>query len=233
MKLNFSNHNLGCRRRVASGITWAFKHVDRAIILEDDCVPDRTFFLYCAELLDRYQHDPRVMVISGDNYQRVRLRLTDSYYFSRFNHCWGWATWRRAWDHYDDDMKDWPALRNSDFLLNWLGDATAARYWSRRFDETYNNAIDSWAYRWTLSCWRQGGLTALPAQNLVQNIGFGYDATHTKGKASHVMTPASSLTFPLRHPSHIVINEDADRYTQRTVFKTGLIRRTLDWLGLR
>lgn len=109
---NFSDMNLGCRQRVASGITWAFSLVDKAIILEDDCLPSQSFFRYCAELLDRYEHDDRVMMVSGNNHLFGHTDVAESYYFSRYPHCWGWATWRRAWMKYDLNMSQWPELRD-------------------------------------------------------------------------------------------------------------------------
>lgn len=93
---NFADANIGCGRRVSSGLDWAFSQVDEAVILEDDCLPDPSFFPYCDELLERYRTDERIMMVSGNNFQNGASRTWDSYYFSRLPHCWGWATWRRA-----------------------------------------------------------------------------------------------------------------------------------------
>jgi hypothetical protein len=108
---NFSETNLGCKRRVSSGLNWVFETVEEAIILEDDCLPHPTFFPFCETLLDYYRHDSRIMNISGENFQFGRQRTQDSYYFSRYNHCWGWASWRRAWNNYDVEMQLWSVIK--------------------------------------------------------------------------------------------------------------------------
>nr|MBA3765731.1 glycosyltransferase family 2 protein [Acidobacteriota bacterium] len=108
---NYSEVNLGCGARPSSGLDWVFENVAEAIILEDDCLPHPTFFPFCAELLERHRDDERVMMISGDNFQFGRKRTQYSYYFSRYTHTWGWATWRRAWRYFDREIKLWPALR--------------------------------------------------------------------------------------------------------------------------
>jgi hypothetical protein len=217
----FSPLHLGLRKRVSSGLTWAFNQVDSGIVLEDDCVPDPSFFFYCQELLHRYEQDQRVMAISGNNFQKRIKRTNYSYYFSRYNHCWGWATWRRAWLQYDDDMVYWPELKENYWLHNIFEcDPQAARYWEHIFDQMFNSQIDSWAYRWTYACWLQGGLTALPEVNLVSNIGLGSDATHTKSAKQTRNLRYQPIEFPLRHPPFITRNAPADDFTQKYHFGT-------------
>ena len=218
---NYAETNLGVRRRISSGLTWVFEQVEEAIILEDDCLPDFTFFRFCAELLERYRDDERLAVISGDNFQGGRKRASYSYYFSRYNHCWGWATWQRAWQFYDDTMQTWPEVRDTTWLADILdNDRAAIRYWMDIFERVYAGKIDSWAYPWTFSCWTQGGLTALPNTNLVSNIGFGIEATHTRGRPSKVSLPVQAMEFPLRHPPVIIRDAVADQYTQDNHFGT-------------
>ncbi|MEI7769488.1 MAG: hypothetical protein WCI67_05850 [Chloroflexales bacterium] len=221
----YADANMGLRGRVESGITAAFELVERAIILEDDCVPAPSFFPFCAELLERYADDRRVVAISGDDFQGGRPAPA-SYRFSRYPHCWGWATWRRSWRHYDGPMAEWPALRERGWLERHLGNRRAARYWRRVFDLTYAGGVDSWAFRWLYSCWRQGGVAALPARNLVSNIGFGPEATHTTAaRNSFAAMPAYDLAFPLRHPPEVAADARADAHTQRTVYDPGIARR--------
>lgn len=211
----FQEKNLGCRLAVSSAIDWFFEHVEEGIILEDDCVPDPSFFRFTQELLDRYRDDKRVMVISGNHFHGTAHKPSHSYFFSRYNHCWGWASWRRAWQLYDHEMSLWPELRKSDWLL---GVGSGSRFfkhcWTETFDQAYAGKVDSWAYRWTFSCWAQNGLTILPARNLVANIGFGEDATHTQGSnhgGSNLQLEA--LDFPLAHPLDMVRDVVADRWT--------------------
>ncbi len=216
----FREENLGCKSAVSNAITWFFEHVEEGIILEDDCVPHPTFFRFCNELLEYYRYDERIMVISGDNFQHGRRRTQYSYYFSRYNHIWGWATWRRAWQYYDGEMKYWPDLRNTSWLFDILGTQDAADYWYNIFDKAYAGEIDSWGYPWTFSCWVQNGLTILPEVNLVSNIGFGDTATHTKNSDSTAANiPTFPIQFPLRHPPYMVRHRDADQYTFDTHFR--------------
>jgi hypothetical protein len=159
----FRSKNLGCEVAVSQAISWFFDQVESGIILEDDCVPDPSFFPFTAELLERYKDDRRVALISGDNFQFGKERTRDSYYFSRYNHIWGWASWRRAWHLYDHRMRDWPALRARGWLSEFFQEPAAARYWTNIFDETHAERNSSWAYRWTFACWSNALLTALPS----------------------------------------------------------------------
>lgn len=219
---HYSEINLGCKWRVSSGLDWVFKTVAEAIILEDDCLPHPTFFPFCEELLERYREDERVMAISGDNFQFGHRRTEDSYYFSRYNHCWGWATWRRAWRHYDVEMKLWPVLREGGWLKDILGNHRAAFYWRKRFQAADSGTIDTWAYRWTLACWLQSGLSILPNVNLVSNIGFNAEATHTKSQDRLANLPLEKMDFPLLHPQFLIRNAQSDDFTQSHVFDLGV-----------
>jgi hypothetical protein len=211
---NFSDTNMGCRRRVSSGLDWVFGRGKEAIILEDDCLPHATFFRFCEELLDRFRDDERVMAISGDSFQFGESRSEHSYYYSRYPHCWGWASWRRAWRHYDEEMELWPLIRDGDWLRDILGDRRAVKYWTRILDRSYVGHFDTWDYGWTLACWVQSGLTILPTVNLVSNIGFGAQATHTKVKGRLAEVPTYPMVFPLRHPPLVIRDAQADRFTQ-------------------
>ncbi|GIV76369.1 MAG: hemolytic protein HlpA [Litorilinea sp.] len=212
---NFAETNMGLKDRVASGLTWGFEQVEEAIVLEDDCVPHPTFFRFCEELLAKYRHDSRVMTISGNNFQFGRRRTSYSYYFSRYNHCWGWASWRRAWQYYDHEMRLWPEIRDGNWLYDILQDRSAVRYWRRIFQRTYDNEINSWAYRWTFACWVQSGLTVLPAVNLVSNVGFDQEATHTRGRSRVAYLPTEPLNWPLMHPPFVIQDIEADRSTHQ------------------
>jgi hypothetical protein len=217
---NYSDRNLGCNKRVSSGLNWAFSLVDKAIIIEDDCLPTLSFFPFCEELLEKYQDDRRIMTISGDNFQFGRRRRTnDSYYFSIYNHCWGWATWRRAWEQYDIDMKLCPKIVNDNWLKDILINPYAVKYWQNKFQTTYENKIDSWAFRWTFACWVQSGLTILPNVNLVSNIGFNSAGTHLNNSNSiFADIPTQEIKFPLQHPSFVIRNKEADDFTYQIMF---------------
>jgi hypothetical protein len=214
---------------VSSAITWFFEHNDRGIILEEDCVPHPSFFRFCDELLEAYAHDDRIGAITGNNFQRGRVRGSESYYFSRYPHCWGWATWRRAWARFDFNAcaacYGDPSTQRS---LPPLGFNEAA-YWAAMRRLTVAGFVDSWANRWMHSLWRHNMLTITPQRNLVVNIGFGPDATHTKTAPSQLTAP-ETVEFPLRHPQIVKRDEQADRFIAETYFQ---VRQwPLVWLSL-
>lgn len=215
---SYAEENLGCLRRVTSGLDWVFSTVPEAIVLEDDCLPDPTFFRFCQELLGRYRDDQRVAMVSGGNYQFGRRRTSHSYYFSRYTHIWGWATWRRAWRHCDAGLGLWPEVRDSGLLPHLLGGERAARYWGGLFERAHRGEADAWSYCWLFACWAQSGLTVLPNVNLVSNIGFAAGATHTTGASRLAALPTEPMPFPLEHPACVFADPVADGHTERELF---------------
>ncbi len=229
---SFAQANMGCKHRMSSGLDWVFTTVKEAILLEDDCFPDPTFFRFCEELLDHYRHDERIMTISGDNFQFGRRRTDYSYYFSRYPHIWGWATWRRAWRHYDPDMQLWPERQKAGWLSGILDCQEAANHWARLFEQSFSGGADTWDYAWTFACWLQGGLTIIPNVNLVSNIGFGAAATHTTSRARFANIAVHPVSFPLQHPPSVSRWIEADRYTSRQqVGIKALLRSTWNRMG--
>jgi len=213
----YSDTHLDSRKQISGGLNWVFDLVEEAIILEDDCVPHPTFFRFCEELLDRYRDHKQIMTISGDNFQFGRQRQEYSYYFSRYNHGWGWATWRRAWRHYDNEMQLWPKVRDSNWLVDILQDTEAAIYWSSIFQSVYDG-FKTWDFPWTFANWIQNGLTILPNVNLVSNIGFGPEATHSKDESKFANIPTEEMTFPLQHPPSVIRDAEADDFIEKTMF---------------
>lgn len=215
VRTNFAAKNLGCRLRMASGLDWVFSEVERAIILEDDCVPDPSFFRFCEELLERYANDTRVMQLSGFNRLGTTGDRGASYLYSKFGPIWGWATWRRAWQSYDVQMKSWPAVRTDTHLA--LYDSRRERRWRLSvFDKTYRNEIDTWDYQWAFAKMINSGLSVIPHRSLVANIGFGPDATHTT-EVREAPMPIFEMPFPLIHPQCIVRDHAFDAAYLRTV----------------
>jgi len=217
---NYSDVNLGVGHRPASGIRWVFEHVEEAIIFEDDCLPHPTFFRYCDELLEKYRDDKRVMHISGDNWNFTHGMQSFSYFFSCYCYSCGWATWRRAFRHYDPEVKQWPRLRDTPWLLDILGDPRAAEFWKRKFELVYSEGIGihGWDWPWLFACWIQHGLSVLPSTNLISNIGFGKDATHTTSlDDERANIPIEEMTFPLRHPLDMVRDVSVDQKIARQV----------------
>lgn len=211
---DYAEENMGCGRRPASGISKALEMVEDAIILEDDCVPQPGFFRFCEELLERYRDDERVMMISGSNPLSRRQGLKHSYYFALATIGWGWATWRRAWRHYDMAMPAWPELRARGWLSEIFAQPRFAQYWDAHLERVYRSYqapdLSVWDYQWFFTTWARNALAVYPRVNLVSNIGYGEDATHTTSDGSSVYFPSSALDFPLTHPPEIVWDRKAD-----------------------
>ena len=200
----YSDTNLGSKRRVSSAITWFFEHEAEGIILEDDCHPGDTFFQFCGELLNRYREDERVMLISGDRGLQRDAPIDRSYYFSKYSLTWGWATWRRAWRHYDVHLATWEEFKSSGRLRRKCFDDRECAYWITKVERALSGDLDAWDYQWMITCWMQGGLAVIPRCNLVKNVGFRDDATHTKDKLlGDYSYDASPLAFPLNHPDTV------------------------------
>lgn len=229
---NYSDTNLGCKRRVSSGLDWVFDTVEEAIIVEDDCLPHPTFFRFCEELLERYRDDERVAMISGDNFQFGKRRTEYSYYFSIYPHIWGWASWRRTWNLYDVGMHTWPEIRDGGWLADIFSDGGTARYWSDIFERTYQNEIDTWDHQLTFSLCSRRSLIILPNINLVANIGFGAGASHTSGASFVANLPVDPMVFPLRHPPFMARDTVADRFTHGIIYDPGFLLKVRLKLGL-
>ena len=220
----YSDVNQGCRLGVSRAISWFFDQVEEGIILEDDCVPHPDFFNYCTSLLERYRDDTRVWCISGNNFQNGQWRGDGSYYFSRYNHCWGWASWRRCWQHYDANLSKWPALRDSGLLKTIFTDPAERQYWSRIWQRLIDTGLpNTWDYQWAFTCMTNNGLTALPNRNLVHNVGFGADATHTTGKS--IAPSVCEGIDPRLIPSFVLRHFEADRHTFKIAYLGGRFRR--------
>jgi hypothetical protein len=228
---NYSEINLGCGRRLASGLQWVFEQVEEVIFLEDDCVPGSAFFPYCEELLERYRTDERVMHISGNQFVTPARPTPFSYSFSRYPLSWGWATWRRAFQHYDYRMTLWPQLKQTKWLRDVLGDELAVNQWTDVFDYTFANNDDSWDFQWVFACWAQCGLSILPHVNLVSNTGFGPGALHTTNATDSLANlPIGELPVPLRHPDHIVRDVEQDALIFQGIFPPEIRASLLDLL---
>ncbi len=209
---NFADSNMGCKLRVSSGIDWIFEQVEEAIILEDDCLPDPSFFRFCDEMLERYRDNQRVGMVSGGNLQFGRHRGSGSYYFSKYTHIWGWASWRRAWKHYDRDIAHWPEFKAQGLLEQMFATPGEQTYWQNSFQWVHEGSLDTWDVSWTFTALTHGLLQVVPNVNLISNIGFGADATHTHVVGVHANLPTQAIEFPLQHPTFVLPNIEADRY---------------------
>ncbi len=216
---NYSEENLGSYKKNSSSLSWAFNFVEEAIILEDDCLPNISFFEFCEELLNRYRHNKQVSIISGNNFQFGNQRTKYSYYFSQYVHVWGWATWRRCWQNVDLNMNQWHDFYHSGGLAKKLQNIREFNYWKNIFNNMYKGKRKySWDYQLFLSSLMQNQLTILPNVNLVSNLGFEAKATNTKYHKSPLANiPTEKLEFPLQHPPYIIRNQEADNFTYKNM----------------
>jgi hypothetical protein len=216
----FRSGNLGSKYAVSSGISWFLEHEKLGIILEDDCLPNQSFFSFCEQLLTDYEHDDQIMHITGTNLNDKKKYGDGSYYYSRYPNVWGWATWRRAWQKMDLE------LRNEDeyfTLINKLFKYKSEKlFWMSRIGLIKSNKIDAWDYQWMLSIWKANGLCLNTNFNLVTNIGFDSNGTHTKGESLYI-TPERTEIAELQHPAARLILDKAE--TDFIKLLHGVIRR--------
>lgn len=221
------DEHLGCKLGVSRAVDWFFAQEEEGIILEDDVLPRPGFFPYCEELLARYRDDAQVAMISGCNLLGSNFSPPASYFFSRYMHVWGWASWRRAWSKFDVGMADWPSPAARKSLGVAVGGRPGPRrHWRSIFDDVQSGKIDSWAYAWMYAGWMNDMVSVIPAISLVDNIGFGPDATHTRGLAPSALrhAPMLPLAFPLDHPSRDNVAE-ADPLIERFAMGISLMTR--------
>lgn len=214
---NYSDVNLGCGLRVSSGIDWVFGQVEESIFLEDDCLPDPTFFRFCDTLLDHYRNDDRIMMVCGTNWLCEWKTRKQSYHFSRYGSIWGWATWRRAWQYYDFHLEVWDDNLSRQRFEQIVRDPLHRKHWNAMFSRIRAGEIDTWDIQWSYAS-IMNGLSIIPSVNLVSNIGYGTDATHTIERNPLSDLPVNSLSFPLRKPVRIAADQEFDRRAFKRAF---------------
>lgn len=229
VKTLFRDQNLGCKLAVSGAITWFFENEEMGVILEDDCVPDNSFFRFCEELLKRYRYDQRIGMISGNNFQFGKSRNSDSYYFSKYVHIWGWAGWRDRWlGNYDVNMSKWPRIRDEGWLVDIIGDTREAASWKNVFEQVYRGEIDTWDYQWVFANFLGGRINVIPNVNMITNIGFNVDGTHTTGESTLANMTRNFVNFPLVHPICMTKNIQADKLTGEAYIRPSLLKRVIN-----
>jgi len=228
----FQTENLGIKKAFKSALDWFFAFNESGIILEHDCLPNESFFLFCEKLLERYKDDERIMHISGNFFQPERIGKSD-YYFSRIPHIWGWATWKRAWQKYDLEMTTYRDFLKDQTLKKYFRSDRERVAWHQLFNQVYYHRSMTWDFQWTYALFKNDGLAITPNQNLVKNIGFGALAENCQNEDDQFSNrPTTELNFPLRHPAGIVPDQIADEYTTRHNFAFGLFKYILARFGL-
>ena len=229
----YSDTNLGLRQRVVSGLDRVFAGVERAIILEDDCLANDSFFAFCEQMLDRYSDNEMVGTVSGNNFLRGRFVTEDSYFFSPDVRIWGWATWQRVWQDFSREglTHEWSQEEASRALDGFPSPSRRKALVSMARD---SHKVNSWALPFVLHCQRRNYLSVVPEVNLVKNIGFGSSSTHTRFESFTDDIPTRRLEFPLRHPETVVRNDRAGKIEHslnRKMWLTFPILHPLSFLG--
>jgi hypothetical protein len=231
---NFSKKNKGSYKSTSEGITWVFNHVERAIILEDDCIPHQSFFRFCHELLDYYENDTRVALISGANFLFDKYTVEESYYFSRYAHMWGWATWKRTWDQVDFAMTNWSKFRDMNGLNLIFRRKYEVEYWKEIMHKMYDGKGFHWDYLLLLSMYMNNSLVIRSSVNLIYNTGYGIGATHFENKSIMNEVETKEMFYPLIHPpficKNIVADELVDLYEFTGGYKTYVRNKIIKFL---
>jgi hypothetical protein len=212
----FRDHNVGLKKAVSSAVDWFFEQVPEGIILEDDCLPTASFFGFCQDLLARHRMDSRVMGITGDNFQDGRRYGNATYYYSRLCTVWGWATWRRAWQHFDLAMTTFPQFRREKRIRSLFPDPAVQEFWMEKMQDVYDGGT-SWSFAWVHAMLAQDGLCATPNVNLVSNIGFGPGAVHATATDSQFANIPRHEIDVMVHPSFVEPDTAADAYFSRNL----------------
>jgi len=229
VKRLYHEHNLGCFKNISAGISWFLNDCEAGIILEDDILPDPSFLRYCDELLIKYRDAAEVFAIAGHNRKPEPLAIKEDYGFSNYFDCWGWATWKRAWDQFDPTLNAWRDRSVWKVICKRVFRNFRARaYWAWMFRQVDLKRRDSWAYRFLLTIWKQRGCVVIPKVNLTENIGFTEEGTHTAHFSGQEVT-ACQQSFPLRHPHQIAVNPVIDRWFEDGIHSKSFMVR-LCWL---
>jgi hypothetical protein len=221
---NFHERNTGADFGPEKAINWFFENVEEGIVLEDDCIAHPDFFRFAQEMLSRYKDNHHVMMISGNNFQNGIVRGESSYYFSKYPSTWGWASWKRAWKHYDTNTSAYEHFIKKNTLDDICQSSVEKKYWSRFFEKINSGKLKHWDIKWIFAIWNNNGISITPNVNLVQNVGFGKDATHTF-KHDDAMVVKTVELGKITHPSVIEVNKEADKYLFNHIYKFTLAKK--------
>lgn len=230
VKRLYRKNNLGCGKGVSSAIEWFFENVEEGIILEDDCLPDKSFFDFCQEMLSVYKKNDQVMLISGDNFLPHFKHNSKIHYLSRYVHIWGWATWKDRWKEYDFRMSDWSKLSLLDKFKYIDGNMWEKIYWMSAFESVANKHVDTWDYQWVYSIMKNKANSVVPGTNLITNLGFNSESTHTKS----INPVYSNLRLShMEFGSKLASNRTAEelyKYEIRSVFKFKSVKTLVSFI---
>lgn len=224
VKRNYADINMGADKRMATAIDWFFSNVEEGIIFEDDCLPGESFFSFCEQMLEKYRDNDKIMHISGDNFQFGKTKIETDYYYSYYAQTWGWATWRRAWQKFDWQINTWPDFLHANKINNIFKDKKQKKYWLKFLQAIYEKKYNFWDAKWMFAVWQNNGLAVIPRKNLISNIGYGNDATHTRVQSKLANVKCEKLTIT-NSPKDIIANTTADKVTFANYYETSLLNK--------
>lgn len=220
VKTLFRDQNLGCKYAVSGAITWFFENEEQGIILEDDCLPSQSFFWYCEELLERYKDDESVYLVSGDSRGSESFGMKEDYGFCKYPMIWGWASWARVWKNYDSELQDWPKQRVT-LPFSISSYKPTVIFWRNIFERMYNKEIDTWDYQFSYLLLKNKGKCIVPKVNLITNVGFGVDATHTFSTESDAANRTRfEINIPLTHTPNPTSEKKVNDFYDRNEFSS-------------
>ncbi len=216
----YREKHLSAKDSISGAIEWFFQNEEMGIILEDDCLPSQSFFWFCEELLTRYADDMRVWHIGGCSTLNKDILLNeDSYYFSKYNHIWGWAGWASRWKMYDSNVSLFKEFSKNRYIENVTKNKLLQKFWINNFKSVYEKRVDTWDYQWYFTTWSNGGVSIIPTVNLITNLGFGADATHTSDSNSKLSNMEKiEIELDLIHPKIMMPNIIYDNYNSQFLF---------------
>lgn len=215
----YRKNNLGCGKAVSGAINWFFDNVENGIVLEDDCLPNKTFYSFASKMLEKYKNEINIMHISGDNFLKEQDQDKDIHLSSNYPHVWGWATWKNRWKKYDYKIREWRKKSIFSKLGSINGDIWNKIYWTAKFDSVGYRITNTWDYQWVYCVMKNKGLAIVPGVNLVSNIGFGENSTHT-GDSSYYLAnlKTSEINSKTTLASHSNVQK-LDKFEQDQIFK--------------
>ena len=218
IKTLFRDKNLGCKYACSEAVTWFFENEERGIVLEDDTVPSQSFFWYCEELLLKYKDNDSIYMVSGDSFSSDHVSIKEDYAFCKYPLFWGWASWARVWKNYDAELEDWPIQKS--VLPDSISSYHPTRvFWRQIFQKMYDREIDTWDYQFAYLMLKNEGKCIVPRVNLVTNIGFGADATHTvNDQSKNANIKSYDINIPLNHSPKLESENKINEYYDRNHF---------------
>lgn len=226
VKTLFQESNIGCALNVKTSIDWFFDNEEYGIIIEDDVFPSHSFYWYCEELLKKYENDYRIGMISGNNHINFN-NINESYLFSKHKGIWGWATWKRAWDNMDFDMSWLVSPYKNDIIKNMGHGYRSYVHWKNAINHIKNQIVDTWGWKWYFSLAAYNQLCIFPKYNLVANMGFGDNATHTHSSVKKEYIQVQDIELPLKHPKYVLPNQEHDHLFEKKKMKYAYVKRLI------